>query len=519
MKPFELLNDDAHQPLIERLEGYFCDELSEVEVQQLSAELLADQAKQEVFIAYALLKQGILRVLRENEHLTASPTQTKAASVLTEPVRALIQELLRIEREAPAIPPAPPAPAQAAPEPKVIPYQPSLFRFAATVACLAASIIVLALLAPKPKLLPIPLATVAGVQNAVWGDSQAIATGGRLVNTEYVLQAGRAELVLDGGAMVFVEAPAAFKLLDENRMRLTHGAAFADVPEVAHGFQIATPLMDIVDLGTNFGVEVDRNGVATALVFDGEIAVGATGSKVEAAQHITEGMAVRVDVNGRLSAPTPADATKKAVFDGLRDMRHGIVSRSGTTRLVLSAASETLHANSLGEYIVLVPEQHGVVLSELVTVDSGATTDIAESQWQPTELAPGQRVRSYLMFFEDVGPDKYRHRRCSAHITFSEPVIGLIGRRKTLLSSQAIVGHPDLKYQRFSGLEVNVVGEPPQPERYPLDRVKLSADHRTLMIDLIATHTGDYMRVIVAHPDPLAVDPGLSQAIGTIPSE
>lgn len=85
------------------------------------------------------------------------------------------------------------------------------------------------------------------------------------------LKAGTVELITTRGARVVIEAPAAFQFESAQRLRVTHGRVAAHVPPAAKGFTVVTPTGSAVDLGTDFGVDVPRQGAAEIHVFTGEV--------------------------------------------------------------------------------------------------------------------------------------------------------------------------------------------------------------------------------------------------------
>ena len=125
-----------------------------------------------------------------------------------------------------------------------------------------------AALAQKP-----PAALVTGMLGVVWDSastqrSLALTAG----SAEAKIGTGLIELTFASGTRALVEGPAAFQILGNNAMRLASGKLVADVPKGAEGFSVTYPDGKIVDLGTEFGVEIASNGrSATFGVFRGEI--------------------------------------------------------------------------------------------------------------------------------------------------------------------------------------------------------------------------------------------------------
>jgi hypothetical protein len=110
---------------------------------------------------------------------------------------------------------------------------------------------------------------------------------------------GLAELRFADGAKVVVEGPAEFEVHAANRGFLRRGKLVATVPPQAIGFTIGIPLAEIVDLGTEFAVEVHDGGRAEVEVLQGKVVLkqGTAGSKfgVGATQILTAGTARQIE--------------------------------------------------------------------------------------------------------------------------------------------------------------------------------------------------------------------------------
>jgi hypothetical protein len=85
------------------------------------------------------------------------------------------------------------------------------------------------------------------------------------------LKAGLLQLTFATGAKVVVEGPADFVATTATEAVLTEGKIAAAVPRFARGYTILTPTAEIVDLGTEFGVNVDQKGNSEVHVFDGDV--------------------------------------------------------------------------------------------------------------------------------------------------------------------------------------------------------------------------------------------------------
>ncbi len=97
---------------------------------------------------------------------------------------------------------------------------------------------------------------------------------GILERRSYELVSGLIAVELRNGVTMTVKGPAEFDVVDAFRVRLHKGNVRAMAPETGHGFTIETPNADIEDLGTEFGVSVDKeSGDSEVHVFDGRVDV------------------------------------------------------------------------------------------------------------------------------------------------------------------------------------------------------------------------------------------------------
>ena len=88
-----------------------------------------------------------------------------------------------------------------------------------------------------------------------------------------LLAEGLAEVTLDSGARFVLHGPAELQLESSRRVALQAGRLLAEVPERAYGFSVVCPTMTVVDLGTQFGVEVAADGAAEVFVFKGRVSL------------------------------------------------------------------------------------------------------------------------------------------------------------------------------------------------------------------------------------------------------
>ena len=89
----------------------------------------------------------------------------------------------------------------------------------------------------------------------------------------YQLESGIARLAFANGAGLAIEGPAKMKVVNGDRVEILEGKIAAYVPDEAVGFVVATPGINIIDLGTKFGVEIKPGGGSEVHVFEGQVEI------------------------------------------------------------------------------------------------------------------------------------------------------------------------------------------------------------------------------------------------------
>jgi hypothetical protein len=103
------------------------------------------------------------------------------------------------------------------------------------------------------------------------------------------LSRGFAEILFYNGAAVILQGPCLFQVSSSGSGRLDEGRLTAVVPRKAAGFSIRSPCMNVVDLGTEFGVLVEDDGATKVDVFSGRVEVAWLDAAELVAQRMTLG--------------------------------------------------------------------------------------------------------------------------------------------------------------------------------------------------------------------------------------
>jgi len=157
----------------------------------------------------------------------------------------------------------------------------------AVVGLLGASVLCLALLAGTGFLrafeLPAPvrpprlagsIAEIAAVESPVWSvDARSWRLWDSLLPaTKVSLESGRVEISCDDGATIILEGPVMFEVKTGTDVVLDRGKATVTLSGAGRGakrFTLQTPTATVTDIGTSFGVLVDKAGETSVTVFDG----------------------------------------------------------------------------------------------------------------------------------------------------------------------------------------------------------------------------------------------------------
>lgn len=148
----------------------------------------------------------------------------------------------------------------------------------------------------------------------------------------YSLQQGYARVQLEDGAVIIVQSPCDFVLEGPGKIRVHSGKVVCLCEtESSKGLVVNTPSARIVDLGTEFGVQVDPDKGVHARVFQGVIALTSAkpaegpGDQPSSELILKSGKAVEVDTGGHIHEVPE----KEVVF--VRDAEYDIHRSIGDT--------------------------------------------------------------------------------------------------------------------------------------------------------------------------------------------
>lgn len=143
------------------------------------------------------------------------------------------------------------------------------------------------------------IATLLLEENCVWMSGPGFKEGHRLSPTRLELESGTTVLRFDNGAELVMVGPAEIELKSATSVLVRFGDVVVRATEGAEGFVVTTPTSEVVDLGTEFAVKVNRNGGTEVHVLDGEVRYRQLDASDELAKILRAGEGIAIDKHGR----------------------------------------------------------------------------------------------------------------------------------------------------------------------------------------------------------------------------
>lgn len=139
--------------------------------------------------------------------------------------------------------------------------------------------------------------------DAAWGrESVRADVGDAFPAGTLVLDSGVVQIDFFSGAVAVVEGPAVLNLISPMSAELIAGKLRASVPSRARGFSITTASGTLVDLGTEFALNLEQKGQAGEVhVIEGEVRFDPAEGVGKSTHQLLEGDALRFDSGGVVS--------------------------------------------------------------------------------------------------------------------------------------------------------------------------------------------------------------------------
>lgn len=327
------------------------------------------------------------------------------------------------------------------------------------------------------------------------------------ISRQYHLDQGILRLKMNSGVDVLVAGPARFHLLNSNELFLSQGTLTADVPHRAIGFEVQAPHINVIDLGTRFGLYVDEAGGAEVHVFQGAVTCHETEKKTtpRLPQLLLAGQSSKMVPGGDLvESQTETDS----LFGTCLIYQSRIKQLSGALKL-LSSLPESVAVTKFtsNENMFVFQERQSFILPTDINCNApvpGKERDVSDkasqSQFEAGVIKKGTRVDVYYVHHDAHHPGNPNFSKTQTQIQlegqlqFQNRILGILQTDQLLLQTDQILGHPEVQY----------LGNTKQQNlRLAEDEISLLPDMRTLSLNWILSRNQGHqnmnaMRVIVA---------------------
>lgn len=336
---------------------------------------------------------------------------------------------------------------------------------------------------------------VAVITSLSGDEHGSLAVGQSLSAGDLSIKSGRMGLSFAGGAQLVIDGPAQLSLLSPSRARMLGGKAAAHVPEGARGFTIETPGVEVVDLGTEFGVSVSELGVSDVHVFSGEVEARVAGDDSHpgslVALNTAQGRRFASDGVAEAAMPDPASFPPPPSPSPDTPKTQGAIHY--LQQPPVSVETGRLESN---EFILLFKEREAVDLNRETLVSFARPGRYSGTQKLRTKIGPARQVSSYLLHYDPTTrPADRSPLRREGSVTFASQIVGVINKQAALNQSDDLLGHPGAIYDQHKHRGVE--------RKYSdasSDVIVMSRDRRTLHFNLAVSGDLDQIRILVQAP-------------------
>jgi ferric-dicitrate binding protein FerR (iron transport regulator) len=145
------------------------------------------------------------------------------------------------------------------------------------------------------------VAEVVDDGDVVWSENTTAVKQDRSIHPGIVeIESGSLTLRFRSGATVVFRGAASMRIESDMLVRLDRGQATAQVPHWATGFTIETADVEVIDLGTQFGVSAHDDGTTDVVIFEGKVDVKPTGGSKQVLKRLNQGEAARINSSGAI---------------------------------------------------------------------------------------------------------------------------------------------------------------------------------------------------------------------------
>ncbi len=333
------------------------------------------------------------------------------------------------------------------------------------------------------------IAVITHADAALWEGSDASVMIGAGVEAGVLeLCEGRVELELNSGVQLALEGQSRFELRSDHHGILELGRLAASVPPRGMGFQVDSPGLSVVDLGTEFGLHVCQRGISELHVYEGEVEATVESKSGRRTRQIVSGERTR-----RLNPDTgklEAVAFEPAHFVEPPELIEGVTSVWGGVRALRRPPETVRRGTFQHNYILLFLEQARVELEDPLEVSLSEPGCFrvgfrgAAAREFRRMLEVGSRVDSYFLHFDAEATTSTQAR---GTIHFERPIVAVIAGGAQMASTDELLGSWCTEYDRPAATE----------RELEWDEVVISSDRRHLTVDWRVGTAADQIRVLV----------------------
>lgn len=252
---------------------------------------------------------------------------------------------------------------------------------------------------------------ITGMIDCHWADPATEAFDGASVpvGRRFALAAGLLEITYQSGAKIILQGPCSYKVDADDGGFLALGKLTAKVEKKVASeaattdhsplFVVRTPTAIVTDVGTEFGVEVDKSGASKTHVFRGkvEVRLAESGANADRAVPLGENESARVEAGPARTITVVRESSRPVAF--ARNMPKRV-------RIALSNTGANLKEGQ--------PDPHWQLVASSADPQWKAqpafVAAIPREWWLPNEIAQSQWISGVGDFSDMPGPATYVFR-------------------------------------------------------------------------------------------------------------
>ena len=272
------------------------------------------------------------------------------------------------------------------------------------------------------------VALISDSENAEWANfGNKNRVGKALRSGKMNLLSGNIEMTFSNGAKVRVQGPASLEILNDISMNLEYGQLSAHIPEEAKGFTINTTDVRVIDLGTEFAVNLPKDGEPEVHVYSGLVQTESVSS--EKIKSVVTKETVRYSKSTKDFEG--GEFTAEKFIHPPRFL--GNPATTGNVRFLHRPPASVKHKSFQHNYIIAFPEKE-VVLTESLKVNGVAPgrephrNQKGQQIFAHKKLPAGMKLKSYMLHYDSFtgsamyayGKHHFPHMKFWATLLFTE---------------------------------------------------------------------------------------------------